>query len=276
MRHLRSTSEIGDLTTITLHWWQLVSGLSTPLLENTSPTILYTGHHWFTSLRQFLHNLNGNIIIPNLRNSIPPLLQVNDRAIMDTVSISDFTSIEKESFNRVRLWMGVHSITEITSADGSKLSVNAWRGTRQPHTATLWPIQPKPGQQSFHDWRKLLSKTFLKHKSQKPNIHSSDRTLQTTLEEWKHQSSWFRKKLKSFYSKTNKSLVIINDDDSTIQSYPRMRNSRWRSNKKSSRAQMFYTLPAIIHHIPEDCMPVDYDRQQSFMSSSGYSTKETL
>ena len=66
MRYIRSQSEIGDLTTIALHWWQLNFGISTLLLEYPSSTIQYTGHHWFTSIREFLHSLQGKLIIPNI------------------------------------------------------------------------------------------------------------------------------------------------------------------------------------------------------------------
>lgn len=65
---------------------------------------------------------------------------------MDEVARSKFTATEKENFNRVRLWIGVHSLAEITTANGHKIMEEAWRGHRQQYTATLWPIQLKPGQ----------------------------------------------------------------------------------------------------------------------------------
>lgn len=167
MRHLRPQSEIGNLTIIALNQWYLILGLSTPLLEFTKPSIQYTGHHWFTSIRELLHNLQGKLIIPNIWKAIPSLLRVHDKAIMDKVSISDFTPREQKNFNQVYHWIRAHSIAEITTADGSKITTEAWRGNQQYHTATLWPIQSKPGQQSFWDWQTILSSTLLKHKSQK-------------------------------------------------------------------------------------------------------------
>ena len=75
---------------------------------------------------------------------------------------------------------------------------------------------------------KILSKTFLKQKTKKSTIQTSDQTLSKPLEEWKHRSSWFRKKWNTFYSNKNKALIIINDENSNIKIYQQIRNSRRR------------------------------------------------
>ena len=161
MRHIRTSSEIGKLAKIALQWWQLLAGTSFPLLQNTTANLEYTGQNWFTSLRTFLHSCQGNLIIPNAINSTPKLIRANDVSIMDEILKHDFKKQEMENFNRVRLWMGVYSIAEISTAAGDRITTEAWEGTRIRYTQSLWPIQDKPGKQSFHSWRKMLYKVFL-------------------------------------------------------------------------------------------------------------------
>ena len=69
------------------------------------------------------------------------MLRTNDSAIMDAVSTSDFTTTKQENFNIARLQMRFHSIVEITTAEGSKITARPQKGKRQQHTATLWLIQ---------------------------------------------------------------------------------------------------------------------------------------
>lgn len=82
---------------IVLHWWHLISGLSTLLLEHIKPIIQYTEHHWFTSIQVFLHNLQGKLIIPDIQKERPSFLRVNNKAVMGAVSTSDFTTTEQEN-----------------------------------------------------------------------------------------------------------------------------------------------------------------------------------
>jgi hypothetical protein len=44
-----------------------------------------------------------------------------------------------QAFNRVRLFFGVTLLSELTTADGNHLTIEAWRGTRIRHSPLLWP-----------------------------------------------------------------------------------------------------------------------------------------
>jgi hypothetical protein len=50
VRHLRANSPQGELMRIIIAWWQLVVGVSFPLLENTATTIPHLGTHWLATL----------------------------------------------------------------------------------------------------------------------------------------------------------------------------------------------------------------------------------
>jgi hypothetical protein len=54
LRHLRADSPQGKLFRIAIDWWQLVMGVSYPLLEHPAPILLHQAPHWLSALRQFL------------------------------------------------------------------------------------------------------------------------------------------------------------------------------------------------------------------------------
>ena len=165
-----------------------------PLLEKTTSDIAYTGQHWFTSLRTFLHKHQGKLIIPDLINSIPKSIREHDVPIMDELMKHKIKQHEMEKFNRVRLWMGVYSIAEISTAAGDEITPEAWGGTRKRFTTTLWPAQNKPGRACFHCWRKILTKVFLVPHNNYITKKSQNRKLIKQLGDWSIHSKWFRRK----------------------------------------------------------------------------------
>ena len=137
MRQIRAQTDIGNLCLIALSWWQLFTGVSMPLWEYPQIKIKYIKHDWFASVRAFLATINGSLHIPSITNNIQDLLRNNDTAIMDHIINSKKTIQEQDRINRVRLWLGVHSLAEITTADGKCITRESWEGTRKRFTRTL-------------------------------------------------------------------------------------------------------------------------------------------
>ena len=121
MRHIRANTDLGKLTEIALQWWQVRAGVSYPLLQQPHTPIEYTGNTWFTTLRTFLHDLNGSLRIHSINTTLPKPLRRNDRIIMDEVEKQKMTKKEKIQFNNVRIWMKVTRLSEISTADGQHL-----------------------------------------------------------------------------------------------------------------------------------------------------------
>lgn len=84
--------------------------------------------------------------------------------------------------------MGVHIIAEISTAAGNEITQEAWEGKQERPTATLWPIQSKPGNLSFQSWRNIMDRVFLKPQHINLTKKSHQRKLQTRLGDWFNQS----------------------------------------------------------------------------------------
>jgi len=82
LKHLRANTAIGQVYTITLNHYQLMSGLSQPIPEDTQP-IHWSTAHWVDQLRAFLHVIKGQIRLSN--SWLPPVRHKHDRFIMDDV-----------------------------------------------------------------------------------------------------------------------------------------------------------------------------------------------
>jgi hypothetical protein len=130
VRHLRAQTTQGNLILIGLSWWHLVAGYSSSLWMNPAANISYVEHSWYTSLKEFLSHVDGTIhISPDAFIHWQPLW-VHDVAIIERLSSLDGVSrADLAACNRCRLYTGVIFLSEITTADGLRLSRDAWDGT---------------------------------------------------------------------------------------------------------------------------------------------------
>jgi hypothetical protein len=153
VRYLRVISTQGTIMRITLSWWELVAGVSFPLLEAPSHLIPHLGPHWLSTLRYLLTMTNALLHIEGFTETLPPPLRENDDAIMDViVSLSNVSKPDLRAYSRCNIYYGVTHLSEIASADGSLLARDAWDRSRLRISPTLWPYQPKPGPKSFRVW----------------------------------------------------------------------------------------------------------------------------
>ena len=130
IRQIRSKTDLSKLTRITLKWWQQQAGISFLLLEFPSITIPYLKWNWFTAVRKFLQHITGTLTIPTIKESIPKLLRKNDTSIMDEIIQTTTNKTMLTKFNRVRIYLGVYSIAEITTAVGAEIDREAYTGNR--------------------------------------------------------------------------------------------------------------------------------------------------
>jgi hypothetical protein len=126
VRHLRANSTQGTLIRITLAWWQLVVGVSYPLLETTNMAIPHLAPNWLSSMRSFLTNMDASIHINGLTKTLPTTLRENDACIMDVIlALPDVSRSHLRAFNQCRIFFGVAQVSEIGSADGTSISRDA-------------------------------------------------------------------------------------------------------------------------------------------------------
>ena len=157
--HVRANDNLAKIILINLEWTQLICGISEPILEKTTIKITYV-RNWFIDIREFLQYIGGNITITE--NYQPHrILSQNDIFIMEKIIIHAKSKTTLETINRVRIWMKIATLAEITTADGMRIERKFWTGEQNKETTILWPHQTKPDTHAFILWQRFLSKTLL-------------------------------------------------------------------------------------------------------------------
>jgi hypothetical protein len=263
IRHLRAKSPQGKLLHIALSWWQLQAGVSWALLERPDQPLHYLPSTWLTSLRTFLADIQGTLTVTAATAELPSLARAEDQYLMSALlGLPSVTTSDLHAFNRVRLFLGVTVLAEITSADGQHLTQEAWRGDRPRHSPLLWPFQPQPGPKSFAAWRRLLTKAFLQ-RDRAPRAHTNLQSLQlqVPLGSWSADSQWLQSKWTAFYSYTTHRLYRQDPSDPT-RFFPHQRWQRSRTRRPQFQPDPDDSSAAL----PPFAIPVDACTQPNFIS----------
>lgn len=158
LRHLRQKSTIGKFLTITFRWFQQIAGTEFLLLEQPYPQLPHVSSKWLSSLREFLHSVHGRIHIEGESSAKPQ--RIHDVCIMDLAI--DFSAQSKTllHINRVRLYLQVTRLSDISNIEGTHLahpaSAHLNAGDFPSRTSELWPVQTRPGKTSWQKWAQLL------------------------------------------------------------------------------------------------------------------------
>jgi hypothetical protein len=96
-----------------------------PLLEDPTFPNPYDTPHLLSAHRIFLASVGGSMHIAALMDTQHTPLRVADVCLLDAVAPAD-----KAAFNRVRLYLGVSYLSEITTANGISIAREAWTGSR--------------------------------------------------------------------------------------------------------------------------------------------------
>jgi hypothetical protein len=212
IRHLRARTHQGSLILISLAWWQLVSGLSTPLLEDPTVPFPYDTPHLLSAHRAFLANIGGSLHVVDLLDTQPTPLRQADICIMDVVArMPAYKPAAQAAFNRVRIYFGVTYLSEIVTAEGSSIARDAWEGGRVRLSPFLWPYQPRPGPKSFRNWRRILANAFLSGTRRRVSSRTRDLTLRTNVGPWLPASDAFRTHWDAFFSREHNTLFMVTD-----------------------------------------------------------------
>lgn len=159
LRHLRQRSNLGNFLRIVLSWFQVVAGVQRPVLEDTHRNLPQLTSKWLTNLRKFLAPLDGTITIDGVKGS--PTQREKDCHLMDHASDLFTKNSQIQQINRVRLYLRVTRLSDISTALGTEL---IFPHSFQPSptdfpssSPDLWPVQPKPGNRSWTTWRSFLN-----------------------------------------------------------------------------------------------------------------------
>jgi hypothetical protein len=101
-------------------WTQLATGISQPILTNTSTNLANLKVRWISSLRTFLNDLDAKIGLD--KDQFPPPQRQYDEQMMDKILWPDaFSDADINIINNCRLYLQAVTITELTTACGTRL-----------------------------------------------------------------------------------------------------------------------------------------------------------
>jgi ribonuclease HI len=155
--HIRQDSDTGRMMRIELQWCQVQAGTSINLLEDPQVPIDYIETCWIMSVRDFLSMYNLHLEFSQLAR---PVVQcVHDEFIMDAIRArATCTATELQRVNACRLYLQVSRVSDIATADGSRIRSDVLLG--QDATVFLssdgWPRQGRPPKQWWSLWRAKL------------------------------------------------------------------------------------------------------------------------
>jgi hypothetical protein len=233
------------------------------LLERPEQQLSYLPTTWLTSVRTFLGVIHGTLQVPDALAELPSKARTADQYLMSALlDLPKVPNSDLCAFNRVRLFLGVTTLAEITSADGQHLTQEAWRGDRTRHSPLLWPYQTEPGPTSFSAWRRLLTKAFLT-KDRSPRAYTTDKSLQlrVPLGSWTADSQWLQSKWSDFYCYSTH--LLYRQDPSEPHKF--FTHRRWQRSR--TRRPQFLTDPDDTRSIlPPTAIPVDASTQPTFIT----------
>ena len=140
---------------------QLISGLSTPILEATQRPILYLPTSLLTETRRFLSEIQCTITIPAATTT--PYPRANDTHLMDHLNSPNYTAQKLQHINACRLYLQVITLSDICNGQGSHILPEAMQGATitASHTTWAWPRQHRPPEPSWTHWQSAIWEHFL-------------------------------------------------------------------------------------------------------------------
>ena len=139
----------------------MISGISTPVLENTQWKIKYVNSTWTTTLVKALQQYN--IQLKTQSNFQITKQRINDSNIMENeLNKNDELTKELKQFNACRMFLQVNYLSEITTIDGRSLdpSIISTTTTNRATYNLLWPNQQQPKSKYWTKWIRKIKQRY--------------------------------------------------------------------------------------------------------------------
>jgi len=182
IEQLRWDKTLANDILVTLDHVQLLSGFTTPVMQNTANRIDYIGTSYLVEMRHRLLEIEGTIWIEHAWT--PPLQRQRDKSIMERfTAIPRITTGQLKQANTVRLYLRVISIADLTDPEGSTIPDGMLTGDWQAGSDLLWPDIPCPPKWYWATFCKCILATFSTRAPRYQPAHFSIR-LDINLESW--------------------------------------------------------------------------------------------
>jgi len=157
VKQMWTGTSMGQISKIILEHYQLMAGICQSVLEDTH-SLLWSDSKWFNTVWQFLHKINGKIIME--KPWTMPQRWVNYWHIMEDLIALNLPSAKTIRIQSVQLFLWVSVLSKIKNNCGMHLLPRAlqhsWPTPNNPYTGRnqsrlLWPYQPAPSPSAW--WR---------------------------------------------------------------------------------------------------------------------------
>lgn len=108
--------KVGTVMTISLRHLQVEAGVSYDLLTTPQPNLPYLTDCWILGLRRFCAEFHITLRVRG--NRIPAVSREGDTMLMETAMTLGLKKQELIDLNLVRIFLGVTTVSDISSADG--------------------------------------------------------------------------------------------------------------------------------------------------------------
>jgi hypothetical protein len=196
--------------------------------------------------------INGSAHIPFISTQLQTPLRDHDPCLIEAFLALHLRRAVYKACQRVRLYLGVTFLSEITSADGTRIARDAWTGNRARHSSRLWPYQPRRRPKSFRHWRRTLTTAFLTVVRRRVCAKLRDLRLSQPLGAWLPQSTWLRSKWSFFYSQST--LRLYDASGSFYRAHPARKTRKRPRNPVRTFA---VSVSTFVPTLPDDAVPVD-------------------
>jgi len=166
LKHLRTKTGIGQVYSIVLQHYQLMSGLQHPVLEDTR-TIPWSTTPWFDTARQYLHRIQGKVILERPWKVHPR--RQHDRYIMDDILGLRLPKSQSIQLQSVRLYLHITLLSELVNHCGTQVQAHLLqrpnlryqRSFDNQRSTLQWPHQTLPGPAAWKRWKLVLTTLYL-------------------------------------------------------------------------------------------------------------------
>ena len=221
LRHIGEDTQDGKMIVINIEAAQIHIGTSIPFLHLPYPDYEYMlPDCWTKTLWEFVWR-NGITLVGPIKT--PSLCRHSDQNIIEQI-VTKYPNInhnEMNIFNNCRLYLQVHSLADITTGDGTRITGNALQGMRDDdRKSTLtWPAQRRPADKYWKIWRRMLRQVFTNN-----TYWSLNRPLGSWTTKSHQEHKWF--------CNENSEILYYKQNINSYRVYKREEGPRLRSSNK--------------------------------------------
>ena len=197
----------GNIITHAIEGYKLELGFSTtPANTPWEEVKEYSTNCWYKHLVEWIQDTNKYRQLIEVVDNVPCLLKLrlNDTFLMQAFIEAKIDSTELELINIIRMSIQAVTITDIATADGRKITHNAWHALSSNHlrTGLDWPRAPaRFTKTQIEVWQRALKHTFLTRYA-----NSAARTLHFDFQVHGWEDPTYLHKWKYFYSPSDRRL----------------------------------------------------------------------